>query len=181
MSEQVPQPEPTPEAVVLEPPAAPAPSSSGPADSPGALPLDPSRFAVDAENHIEVQPEETLGHYADWLQVSASTLRRLNGLERKTPVRVGGRLKLDLSRASPADFERLRLAHHRALQKRFFDTHRIAGTEQYVLRRGDTLWRLAQKNPSVPMWLIRDYNPSLDFGALRPGASVTVPRVERRG
>ena len=31
-----------------------------------------------------------------------------------------------------------------------------------------------------PVWLLRQYNPDLDFGALQAGMWITVPRLERR-
>ena len=34
---------------------------------------------------------------------------------------------------------------------------------EHVLRRGETLWELATQRYRVPVWLLRQYNPDLDF------------------
>ena len=56
----------------------------------------------------------------------------------------------------------------------------VSGTETHVLSRGDTLWYLANKKLRVPEWLLRQYNPDLDFGALRIGTNLIVPVIEPR-
>ncbi|TNG00507.1 MAG: LysM domain-containing protein, partial [Gammaproteobacteria bacterium] len=44
-------------------------------------------------------------------------------------------------------------------------------------RRGDSLWIIANKRFSIPLWLIRQYNPDVDFSLLKPGDQITVPIV----
>jgi len=164
------EPEPAPQ-------AAPALAPS-PAPFPAPQRSDPSNYDVGSDDRIVVQAEETLGHYAEWLELSASRLRRLNGMRYGTPVQIGQRLRLDFSRVTPAIFEQRRLGYHQALQEEFFDHYAVTGTEEHVLRRGETLWFLAHRKFRVPVWLLRQYNPELDFAALHPGTRMTVPRVE---
>ncbi|TFG39047.1 MAG: LysM peptidoglycan-binding domain-containing protein, partial [Chromatiales bacterium] len=57
-----------------------------------ALLSDPSDYSVAADNTIEVQPLETLGHFGDWLEIKTQRLRDLNGLAFNTPVAVGQRI-----------------------------------------------------------------------------------------
>ena len=64
------------------------------------------------------------------------------------------------------------------LQASYFAAHRIAGTEVYIARAGDSLWTLTQRSGQVPLWLLQQYNPDLDFADLRPGTQIVVPRVE---
>jgi len=139
---------------------------------------DPSDYSVEADESIEVQAAETLGHYADWLELRAWRLRRLNGMRYRQPVVIGQRLTLDFSRISISDFEQRRLAYHRALQGSFFKRNRIAGTETHVIRQGESLWVLARRKYDIPIWLLRQYNPDMDFDAIDIGATVTIPRVE---
>ena len=148
----------------------------------GALPVaaDPSNYAVAADSTITVQAEETLGHYADWLGVSATRLRRLNRMDSATPLVIGRRRKLDFGRVSPEIFEQRRLEFHRTLQEEFFDAWVVSGTRTHVLRRGDSLWYLAEREYEVPVWLIRQYNPDLDLGDLRAGTRMTIPLIEAR-
>ncbi|HMI36336.1 MAG TPA: LysM domain-containing protein, partial [Steroidobacteraceae bacterium] len=56
-------------------------------------------------------------------------------------------------------------------------THHIVGTEIYTARRGDSLWSVTQRS-ALPVWLLQQYNPDVDFAELRPGTSIVLPRVE---
>jgi membrane-bound lytic murein transglycosylase D len=47
-----------------------------------------------------------------------------------------------------------------------------------VLRAGETVWGLSKGSPSVPIWLLREYNPDVDLGAVRPGSKIQIPRLE---
>jgi membrane-bound lytic murein transglycosylase D len=141
------------------------------------LAADPADYGVREDGTIEIQAAETLGHYAEWLDMRASQLRRLNGLRYGDPVVIGRRLELDFSRVTPERFEKRRLDHHEALQRRFFQQFQITGTERQVVERGDSLWSLAQRADNLPVWLLRQYNPDLDFSELRPGMPVTLPQL----
>ncbi len=136
------------------------------------------RFPVAADGTIRVAAGETLGAYADWLGVGASRVRALNKLRAGQPVLLGQKLQLDFTRVSREQFEAKRNEFHADLQARFFAAHRIAGTEVYVARRGDTLWNVTQRYSNLPVWLLQQYNPDIDLAALRAGAQVVVPRVE---
>jgi membrane-bound lytic murein transglycosylase D len=151
----------------------------GSAEAPA--PPDAARLAVADDDTIRVAPEETLGHYADWLELPTSQLRARNGLRSDTALALGRRVRLDFARVPRATFEERRLAFHRSLHDDFFRSHRVAGTEDYVLERGDTLWVLSQRKLSVPVWLLHAYNPDVDFAApLRVGQVLRVPRVAPR-
>ena len=131
---------------------------------------DPSDYAVTPDQWITVQAEETLGHYAEWLEVRTRRLRKLNRMSIGTPLAIGHRARLDFSRVSPETFERRRLEYHQTLQAEFFASFVVSGTETHVLQDGDTIWILARDKFEVPVWLLRQYNPDLDFGALQAGA-----------
>jgi len=126
-----------------------------------------------------VAPGETLGHYADWLGVATQRLREVNGLAYGRALRVGQRVRLDYSRVSPGRFLERRVAYHRAIRRRFFDQHRITGTVDHLLRRGESLWVLSSKVYSIPAWLLHRYNPDTDHTRLTPGMRITIPVVER--
>jgi membrane-bound lytic murein transglycosylase D len=158
-----------------------APAGKAPAIASVVVPApDPSDYAISADDRITVQADETLGHYADWLEVPTSRLRRLNGISYGTPVGIGRLTKLDFSAVSRETFEQRRLEYHHTLQEEFFDAYEVTGTDTHRLKRGDTLWELAEKRYRVPVWLLRQYNPTLDFSALQAGARITVPRVTPR-
>ncbi|MBC7983880.1 MAG: LysM peptidoglycan-binding domain-containing protein [Candidatus Obscuribacterales bacterium] len=153
----------------------------GPTLVPGAQTADsadPSDYAVGDDNAIRVEATETLGHYAEWLGVSAARLRELNNMSRQRPLIVGRRVRLDFSRLDHATFEARRSAYHRQLQDDFFAQFRIAGSDVHKVKAGDSIWVIAQKRYNVPIWLLRQYNPDVDLEALRPGTAITIPRIE---
>jgi len=159
---------------------APADQAVRPLVAPTVLPLSSERYAVHPDGSIEVQPAETLGHFADWLEIPTSSLRQRNHLEFGSALPIGTSLRLDFSRVSAKGFQERRIAHHRRLQSDFYVAYEIAGTEEYVLKRGDSLWKLSRGNQSVPVWLLREYNPDLDFGSLRAGQRLTIPKIAKR-
>ena len=139
---------------------------------------DPTDYSVRADNTVIVQAAETLGHYADWSGVSSQALRTLNKLHKDAMVTLGHKVKLNLSRVSAEQFATTRREYHHRLQEEFFAAHRIAGTETYSVKRGDSLWVIAQQHGNLPVWLMAQYNPDVDFNDVRPGTAITLPRVE---
>jgi membrane-bound lytic murein transglycosylase D len=139
---------------------------------------DPTDYSVGAGDKVIVQATETLGHFADWTKISSTQLRALNKLHKNAMVTLGHKVKLDFSKVSVADFETARRNYHQQLQETFFATHRIASTENYVVKRGESLWIIAQQHADLPVWLVAQYNPDVDFGEVRPGTAIVLPRVE---
>jgi membrane-bound lytic murein transglycosylase D len=143
------------------------------------LAADPSDYSVSEDNRIEVQSLETLGHYADWLQVRTQKLRDMNGFSFRQAVVIGQRVELDFSAVSPAQFEQRRLAYQERVQETFFSAYQIAAIQEHVIRSGESLWLLAQHTYSVPVWLLRQYNPDLNLDRVSTGAVVKFPRLKR--
>jgi membrane-bound lytic murein transglycosylase D len=150
----------------------------GPAADDAQQNADPTDYSVSKDDTIVVATAETLGHYADWLHVSAVRLRQLNKLGYGKPVLVGHKVHLDFHRVSHEEFEQKRRDYHQTLQASYFASHRIVGTEVYIARRGDSMWTITQKFAQLPVWLLQQYNPDLDFADLRPGTQIVMPRVE---
>jgi len=138
---------------------------------------DTTDYGVGADNTVIVQAAETLGHFADWTRVDSQVLRRLNKLHKNAAVTQGARLKLDFSRVAAAQFVQTRREYHRGLQEAFFAGHRIAATENYAVKRGDSLWTIVQQHADVPIWLVAQYNPDVNFKDIRPGTVLTLPQV----
>ncbi len=138
---------------------------------------DTTDYGVAADNTVTVQAAETLGHYADWSGVGSQELRKLNKLRKNAMVTLGRKVKLDFSRVSAPAFAAARREYHQRLQEEFFAAHRIAGTENYSVKRGESLWIIAQQRADLPIWLVAQYNPDVDFNDVRPGTTLTLPRV----
>jgi membrane-bound lytic murein transglycosylase D len=173
--------------------AAPAAADAGeaapaaPVDEPAPAPVaaaataakpKPAATASAKEGHVVVEVGETLGHYASWLDTTPDTLRRMNGMRKGAGLVVGQRVRVSYERVSSETFAARRQEHHAAVRKEFFENFRVAGTSVHVLRAGETVWGISQRSPSVPIWLLREYNPDVDLGALRPGAKIQIPRLE---
>lgn len=140
-----------------------------------SLSADPADYSVASDDSIEIQATETLGHYADWLALRAWDVRRLNGMAYRDPVIVGRRLTLDFSQVSRPEFERRRKDYHSTLQRDFFANNRIRDVEEYVIRSGDNIGSIARRRYSAPLWLVRQYNPELDFNRIQIGQRVVFP------
>jgi membrane-bound lytic murein transglycosylase D len=125
---------------------------------------DPADYSVGADETVMVQAAETLGHYAEWLDVRASDLRRLN--------------KMSFAKVTQDQFEARRMEYHRQLQEVFFTQFRIKDTATHVVRPGESIWVIAQQRYNIPIWLLRQYNPDLDLGDIRPGTKLVIPIVE---
>ena len=136
---------------------------------------DPSDYSVAADNTIEIQPLETLGHYGDWLGIKTQHLRDINGLAFHSPVVVGQRVKLDMSQVDTASFENFRRAYHRQQQDNFFRNHTISGVKEHTIKRNESVWILSLRQYDVPIWLFRQYNPTLDLHRVRSGTRVRFP------
>jgi membrane-bound lytic murein transglycosylase D len=139
---------------------------------------DATDLAVADNGTIVVAGAETLGHYADWLGITAAHLRTLNNMSFRTPLAIGRRLTLDYSKVDRATFEQRRRAYRDRLQADYFASRRIVGTSNYKTRRGDSLWSVTLQSPGVPSWLLQQYNPDVDFNGLRAGTMLVLPRVE---
>ncbi|MEN8139881.1 MAG: transglycosylase SLT domain-containing protein [Thermodesulfobacteriota bacterium] len=132
------------------------------------------------EGKIQVEAEETLGHYADWLEVPTRQIRRLNKLRFGRPIRFGQRLTLAFSKVSKEAFEERRLLFHQELIEDFFQAYTITGEAPYQIKAGDNLWTLCNQQFELPFWLLRQYNSGFDFQTLRLGATIKVPIVTRQ-
>ena len=129
---------------------------------------------------IRVEAEETLGHYAEWLNVSASEIRRLNGFRYGRPLQLSQRIKIPLDRVSKQSFEEKRFEFHQELAEDFFAAYRVERVLTYYIKRGDNIWTLSRQEFEVPLWLIKRYNGDVDFGALHPSQKLIIPIIEKK-
>lgn len=158
-------------------------SETRPIDDPGTLrhdeavvSADPADYAV-TNGFVVVQAAETVGQLAHWAGVTSDRLLSLNQLKAADALVLGRRLKIELVGVDPAGFETRRVEYHRGLEAAYFERHRIVGTERYRLRAGETVWMLTRRD-QIPVWLLRQYNPDLNFSVAKPGAEIVLPRVE---
>lgn len=128
---------------------------------------------------IQVEVEETLGHYAEWLGVSAWEIRRLNGFSYGRVIHLGQRIKIPLHRVGREEFEVKRFEYHEEMSQDFFASYRIEKVEVYYIKRGDNIWSLSRDEFEVPLWLIRRYNGDLNFNELVPSQKLLIPIIQK--
>jgi membrane-bound lytic murein transglycosylase D len=127
---------------------------------------------------IRVQISETLGHYADWLGVSARRIRRLNGFRYTRLIRINEPVKIPLGKVSKEAFEEKRYEYHKEITEDFLASYRIQEVQRYSVKSGDNIWKLCREVFEVPFWLVSRYNPHLDLERLSPSQTLLIPVVQ---
>ncbi|MEE8433401.1 MAG: transglycosylase SLT domain-containing protein, partial [bacterium] len=120
---------------------------------------------------------ESLGHYADWGNISARRLRRLNGFSYRRKLRNGEYLLVYLNGVDPETFTQRRVKYHQKLAATFFAENNITQRRRVEVKRGQSAWKLARMN-NVPLWLFFRENPGLLNNPMRIGMEVVVPVFE---
>jgi membrane-bound lytic murein transglycosylase D len=148
----------------------------------------PESFAVQRVYHhkgrqvgiVHVRVEETIGHFAEWLDVPARDIRRLNGIRYGRALRLNQKIRVPLHQISKKEFEARRHAFHQGLAEDFFVRYRVAGITTYTVKKGDNIWKLSHRDFNVPVWLIKRFNSETDFSALTPSRRLVIPVVNER-
>jgi membrane-bound lytic murein transglycosylase D len=128
---------------------------------------------------IQVEVEETLGHFAEWADVRTQRIRRLNGLPFGKKLHLQQKVKIPLDKVTAQAFEEKRYEYHKRLQEDFFSVYRIGEMRVYHVKNGDNLWALSLDKFDIPMWLLKNSNPEVDFAALRLNQTIMVPIIEK--
>ncbi len=128
---------------------------------------------------IRVEPEETLGHYADWLKIPTWRIRRLNGFKYGRPIHLGQRIKVPFGKTSKALFEERRYEYHQEIEEDFFNAYRVDKIKAYTIKKGDSIWALCLDTFEVPVWLVRKFNAAEDLYRLHPSHTLKIPVVEK--
>jgi membrane-bound lytic murein transglycosylase D len=143
------------------------------------LEADPSDYSVGNDGTVEIQASETVGHFAEWAGVRAQDVRSLNDLNARQPLIIGNRLRVPLTAVNQSEFELRRRQFHIAQQENFFRNYRIQDVDRHQVAANENIDTLARQRYSVPLWLLRQYNPGLDLGRVRIGQEVVFPVLAR--
>jgi len=128
--------------------------------------------------YVQIEDTETLGHYADWLEIPTQRIRDLNGFAYGKQIRTHQTIKIPLGKVGKELFEERRYEHHKEVEEDFFSAYKVVGVQAYSIKRGDNIWTLCRDKLELPFWLIRKYNPVLNFDSLRPKQRLTIPVTE---
>ncbi len=141
-------------------------------------PLKPSKPSF---GKIIVQPEETLGHYADWLGLPTQVLRNLNSLIYGQDIQLGQEIKLVFDNVSEKEFQRRRMEYHRGIEEDFFASYVIDGVVVHKIKSGENIWYLCNQVYEIPYWLLQKYNPNKNLERLTAGDELIIPVVGQTG
>ena len=145
------------------------------------LDSDPSDYSVALDDTIVLQASESVGQLADWLEIPTWDIRELNNISFRDQAVIGTKVLLTFDRVSRTDFENRRREFHSDLQQDFFDNFVIRGAEEYEIKRTDNISRLALNRYSTPLWLVRQYNPGINFTNVYVGQRVVFPLLQSIG
>jgi membrane-bound lytic murein transglycosylase D len=127
---------------------------------------------------LQVEVEETLGHYAEWAGVRTQQIRRLNGLRFGRTLHLHQKIKIPLDKTNAAAFEEQRYEYHKRLQEDFFAAYRVTELEPYRVEPGDNYWTLCREKFGVPMWLLKHYNMDVDLADLHIHQKLMIPAIQ---
>jgi membrane-bound lytic murein transglycosylase D len=129
------------------------------------------------EGELQVEVEETLGHYAEWAGVRTQKIRSLNGLAFGRAIGLGQKVRIPLEKIDAQAFEVNRYEYHKRLQEDFFAVYRVVGLEAYRVQSGDTIWSLCRDKFEVPLWLLKHYNAGVELAVLDLDQVLMIPLV----
>lgn len=124
---------------------------------------------------LTVEANESLGQYAEWLNVSVLEINKINRIGKRFVLRIGQKLKIPLKVDGVYEFNLKRVQYHLALEEDFYSNFKITEVEMYKVRRGDTLLAISEKK-QIPLWLMKKYIP-LNQQSIRLGQVVTLPKI----
>ncbi len=127
--------------------------------------------------YIYVQPEETLGHYADWLGVPTQLLRNLNGLRYGVEIHLNQKIKIPFGVVTEKEFQQKRNEYHRGIEEDFFASFRVDSVVVHKIKRGENIWYLCNQVYEIPYWLVLKYNPNKNLEQLNSDDELLIPMV----
>lgn len=155
------------------------PENSG-SETPDA-PFDATLYDLDAKvlqgakyAFITAAVDETMGHYAEWLNTSVRRLRSLNRWRRH--IKLHQKIKIPLRHPNSLEqFNTQRLEYHMAQEEDFYSQYRVVDTKTRIIAYGDTLWSICSRDEEIPIWLLKKYNRDIDLEALKVKMKLTIP------
>ena len=126
-------------------------------------------------NQISVFAGETLGHYADWLEIPTSRLRQINGMHGRSNIYRGQSINLDFINVSLENFTNRRLNYHKLQFQRALSQISLKGMETHTVQRGETIGKLVSNKEYFLIDLIQYFNSGYNINKLMPGDILRIP------
>lgn len=126
---------------------------------------------------ITVEPDETLGHFAEWLELPTTELRRLNRIAANRDILIGQKIQLSFKNVAPALFFQRRMEYHQNIEENFYELFAVKGVRIHQIQSQENIWDLCNDHYEIPFWLLLKYNLHLNLTQLKPGDEVIIPLV----
>jgi len=104
---------------------------------------------------VQIDIDETIGHFAEWINQKASTIRHMNRIDNQ--IKVGQKIKLPCDRKIAEIFSKKRLEFHLSIEEDFYQNFIVTGVQNYVNKKKRPIWGICNQN-DIPLWLFRKYN-----------------------
>ena len=137
-------------------------------------------IALPENGQVTIEPDETLGHFADWLAVPTQKLRRINKLSYGQAIQLGQPLWLSFQNVTPEEFHSRRLEYHQGIEEDFYGHFIVEGQTIHKVRRGESIWVLCNSTFEIPYWLLKKYNQNKTLLKLAVGDEIVVPLIGAR-
>mgnify|MGYP005725457789 CR=1 FL=1 len=124
---------------------------------------------------ITVYPQETLGHFSEWLNIDINHLRRMNNISYHQKLYTGQKLQLDFSEVPPNKFLEKRLNFHVKMIGEYLEGNKTVRLIDYTIKPGESLWSLAHKKSKFPVNLLLYFNDLDKLERLYPGEVIKLP------
>jgi len=79
---------------------------------------------------------------------------------------------------SKEQFEETRFEYHKKIHEDFFNFYEIESEQLYQLKKGDNVWTICNDIFEMPVWLLKLYNPKVDFNDLRWSQKLVIPVIK---
>ncbi len=132
-----------------------------------------------ASASIKVNIGESVIRYAEWMNVSVSSIIRLNDMKNYR-LKLGKWISIPVyAHSDLKKFETNRLEYLMAIEEDFYSRYRVVDQFSYTLKKGDSFWKISSRN-KIPLWLLKKVNKEIDFSSPKKGTIIRIPVVTAR-
>jgi membrane-bound lytic murein transglycosylase D len=129
---------------------------------------------------VTASVDESLGHYAEWLNTSVNKIRSVNGWIHGINLNQKIKIPLKNQNSSLEQFKARRLEYHMALEEDFYNQYQVVEAKYRDVKYGDTLWGICNRDEEIPVWLLMKYNPDINLQPLKIKTRLTIPVIAPR-
>jgi len=129
---------------------------------------------------IKVSVDETIGHYADWLGISASKIRQLNKIGPRSEIKINNSLLIPVTSGNLEKFTKARLEYHISIEEDFYSRYKVIELKPKTIKYGDALWNICSAEEQIPLWLLIKHNKDVDLFNLKPGMNILIPVISEK-